>query len=151
MLYWLDVGPFTAYRRCQGGAVAITSGMRGEASLTVDQSHTASTSGSGNVPTLGTPSLVALIERAAVNAVRRGLEEGEETVGTMISIRHLAPTPIGKRVRAEAVVTAVDGQTIRFDVRASDSAANVAEGTHERAIVDREQYIWRAASRGVSR
>jgi predicted thioesterase len=125
--------------------------MRGEASITVDQSHTASELGSGNLPTLGTPALIALLERAAVNAVRRGLDEGEETVGVAINVRHSAPTPIGKRVRAEAVVTAVDDRTIRFDVRAADAASTVAEGTHERVVVDREQFIWRAASRGVSR
>jgi predicted thioesterase len=129
----------------------ITPGMRGEASLTVDQSHTASALGSGNVPTLGTPALLALIERAAVNAVRRGLDEGEETVGVSVNLRHLAPTPIGKRVRAEAVVSGVNDRTVTFEVHASDAAAPVAEGTHERVIVDREQFVWRAASRGVSR
>src|SRR5579884_3317819 len=98
--------------------MAVTTGMRGEAALTVDQSHTASALGSGNVPTLGTPALVALMERAAVNVARRGLEPGEETVGTMVNIRHLIPTPIGKRIRAEATVTAVDGRKICFDVRA---------------------------------
>jgi fluoroacetyl-CoA thioesterase len=129
----------------------VTSGMRGEATIIVDQSHTASALGSGNVPTLGTPALVALIERAAVNAVRRGLDEGEESVGTGINVRHLAPTPMGKRVRAEAVVSAVNDRTITFDVRASDPAASIAEGTHERVIVDREDFVWRAASRGVTR
>jgi predicted thioesterase len=125
--------------------------MRGEASITVDQSHTASASGSGNVPTLGTPALVALLERAAVNAIRHALDEGEVTVGISINVRHTAPTPIGKHVRAQAVVTAVNDRSISFDVRAADLAATVAEGTHERVIVDREQFIWRAASRGVSR
>jgi fluoroacetyl-CoA thioesterase len=129
----------------------VTRGMRGEASLTVDQAHTASALGSGNVPTLGTPALVALVERAAVNAVRRGLDEGQESVGTSINLRHLAPTSIGKHVRAEAVVTAVDGRTIQFEVRASDSVATIAEGTHSRVLVDREQFIWQAAARGAGR
>jgi fluoroacetyl-CoA thioesterase len=129
----------------------VTPGMRGEASLTVDQQHTASAFGSGNVPTLGTPALIALLERAAVNAIRRGLGEGEESVGTQVSVRQLAPTPLGKRVRAEAVVTAVDGRRITFDVRAADAVAPVAEGTHERVVVDREQFIWNAASRGAGR
>lgn len=129
----------------------VTPGMRGEASLTVDQSHTASASGSGNLPTLGTPALVALLERAAVNAIRRGLADGEESVGTQISVRHLVPTPLGKRIRAEAVVTGVDGRRITFDVRASDATAVVGEGTHERLIVDREQFIWQAAARGSGR
>ncbi len=127
----------------------VTPGMRGEASITVEQSHTASAMGCGNLPTLSTPALAALIERAATNAVRRGLGEGEETIGTMINVRHLAPTPIGKRVRAEAVVTAVNGRSISFNVRAADAVADVGEGTHERMVVDREQFIWKAASRGT--
>lgn len=129
--------------------MAITPGMHGEASITVDQSHTAAAHGSGNVPTLGTPALVALVERAAVNAVRHGLEPGEETVGTAISLQHRAPTAIGKRVRASAEVAEVDGNRIRFNVRAFDLKGVIGEGTHERVIVDREQFIWKAASRGV--
>lgn len=130
--------------------MALTTGMRGEAAITVDQSHTASALGSGNLPTLGTPALIALMERAAANVARRGLEPGEETVGTMVNVRHLVPTPIGKRIRAEAVVTAVEGSTIAFEVRAFDSAGTViGEGTHERRIVDREQFIWTAAMRGA--
>ncbi|HVB96789.1 MAG TPA: thioesterase family protein [Chloroflexota bacterium] len=129
--------------------MAVTPGMIGEASLTVDQAHTASALGSGNVPTLGTPAVVALLERAAVHAVRKGLEVGQETVGTMVNVRHLSPTPIGKRVRALAVVTNVDERTITFDVSASDSSGKIAEGTHQRVVVDREQFIWKAASRGI--
>ena len=129
--------------------MAITPGMHAEASLTVEQSHTAAAQGSGNVPTLSTPALVALVERAAVNAVRRGLEPGEETVGTAINLQHQAPTSIGKRVRASAEVVEVDGRHIRFTVRAFDASGVIGEGTHERAVVDREQFIWKAASRGV--
>jgi predicted thioesterase len=127
----------------------IVVGMRGEASITVDQSHTAAAFGTGNVPTLAEAALVALLERAAVNAIRRGLGDGEESIGRMIDVRHLAPTPIGKRVRAEAVVTSVEGRTVRFSVRASDAFADVGEGIHERLVIDREQFIWSAASRGA--
>jgi len=124
--------------------------MKGEAALTVDQAHTASALGSGNVPTLGTPALIALLERAAVNVARRGIEQGEETVGTLVNVRHLVPSPIGKRVRAEAIVTAVDGRTVSFDVRAFDSQGTIlGEGTHERVIVDREQFVWKTAMRGA--
>jgi len=130
--------------------MALTPGMRGEASLTVDQSHTAGALGSGSLPTLGTPALIALMERAAANVARRGLETGQETVGTMVNVRHLVPTSIGKRVRAEATVSMVDGRTITFDVRACDSSGTIlGEGTHERVVVDREQFIWKAAMRGA--
>jgi predicted thioesterase len=69
----------------------------------------------------------------------------------MVNVRHLAPTPLGKRVRAEATVTAVDGRRISFDVRASDAVAVIAEGTHERVLVDREDFVWKAAARGAGR
>lgn len=131
--------------------MAVTTGLRGEAALTVDTSHTASAFGSGNLPTLGTPALVALLERAAVTAIRRALQPGEESVGVMVNVRHLAPTPLGKRVRAEATVTSIDGRRITFDVRASDAVAVIAEGTHERVLVDREDFVWKAAARGAGR
>jgi predicted thioesterase len=123
--------------------------MRGEASVTVDQAHTASATGSGNLPTLGLPALIALCERAAAQAIRRGLEPGEETVGTMVHLRYLAPVSQGKRIRAEAVVTAVDGRKVTFEVRASDSKGPIGEGTHERTVVDRDEFIWQTATRGA--
>ena len=131
--------------------MAVTPGLRGEAAITVDSSHVSSGLGSGNLPTLGTPALVALLERAAVNAIRHGLQEGEETIGVLVQIKQLAPTPLGKRVRAEAVVTGVDGGQISFEVKASDSVALIAEGTLKRVVVDREEFIWNAAARGAGR
>lgn len=124
-------------------------GLRGEAAVTVDQSNTATALGSGNVPAFGTPALVQLMERAAVHALRGQLEDSQESVGAAISIRHLAPTPVGRRVRAEAVVTAFDGRRITFAVAASDSSGKVGEGTHERVIVDRDQFMWKLASKGA--
>ena len=125
-------------------------GMKGQAAITVDNTNTASALGSGAVPAFGTPALVALVERAAVNAVRYQLEEGQDTVGIHISVSHTAPTPVGKRVRAEATVTAVDGRKITFAVTAADSSGPVGEGTHERVVINREQFIWKLASRGAS-
>lgn len=132
------------------GAMRVQVGMRGQAAITVDQTNTASALGSGAVPSFGTPALVALMERAAVNAVRHHLDEGQETVGTLVNVRHSAPTPVGKRVRAEATVTAVEGRRIAFAVTAADASGPVGEGTHERVVVDREQFIWKLATRGAS-
>ncbi|HLG50469.1 MAG TPA: hotdog domain-containing protein [Chloroflexota bacterium] len=130
--------------------MAVTPGMKGEASIIVDQTHSASASGSANLPTLGLSALVSLLERAAANAARRGLEQGQETIGTRVEVRQHTPVPLGKRIRAEAVVTAVNGETITFSARAFDvSGQPVAEGVLERAIIDREQFIWSAALRGA--
>ncbi|MBI2940760.1 MAG: thioesterase family protein [Chloroflexi bacterium] len=124
-------------------------GLKGESAVIVDQSNTASALGTGALPALSTSALVQLMERAAVNAVRRHLEENEETLGAAIDVRHLAPTPVGRRVRAEATVTAVDGRRITFAVAAFDSAGPVGEGTHQRVIVDRDQFIWKLAAKGI--
>ena len=129
--------------------MAVSVGQRGEAAVSVDQRNTAIAMGSGNVPVFATPALVALMERAAVNALRRHLEEGEDSVCAAVDIRHLAPTPVGKRVRAEAEVTAVDGRRVTFAVRAFDAVEKVGEGTHARIIVDREDFMWKMASKGA--
>lgn len=128
--------------------MAITRGLRGEASVIVNETNIASKLGSGSVPVFGTPALIALMERAAVNALRSHLEEGEDSVGVSVNVRHLAATPMGKRVRAEAEVTAVEGKKITFAVRAFDSQEKVGEGTHERVLIDREAFIWKIASKG---
>lgn len=128
--------------------MAITRGLRGEASVIVNETNIASKLGSGSVPVFGTPALIALMERAAVNALRSHLEEGEDSVGVSVNVRHLAATPMGKRVRAEAEVTVVEGKKITFAVRAFDSQEKVGEGTHERVLIDREAFIWKIASKG---
>jgi predicted thioesterase len=124
-------------------------GLRGESAITVSETSTATALGSGNVPAFGTPALVQLMERAAVHALRGQLEEGQESVGSAVNVKHLAPTPVGRRVRAEAVVTAVEGRRITFAVTASDASGKVGEGTHERVVIDRDQFIWKLASKGV--
>lgn len=124
-------------------------GAKGEAAVTVNTTNTAIAMGSGNVPAFATPALVALMERAAVEAVHRQLEGGEETVGSLISVKHLAPTPIGKRVRAEAVVTAVEGRKITFSVSAWDAVEKVGEGTHERVVIDRDRFVFNLAKKGM--
>lgn len=127
----------------------IETGLRGEAAVTVDRSNTASALGSGSVPAFATPALIALMERAAVNALRRHLEEGQDSVGSFVSVRHTSPTPVGRRVRAEATVTAVDGRKVTFQVVAFDAAGKVGEGVHERVLIDRESFLWKLASKGA--
>ena len=123
-------------------------GLRGEARLDVTDADTALAFGSGDVPVLATPRLVALLEAAAVAALQGSLAAGETTVGTRVDVRHLAATPVGGSVRAEAVLTSVDGATLTFDVRARDERAEIAHGTHARALVDRERFLRRSANAG---
>jgi fluoroacetyl-CoA thioesterase len=87
-------------------------------------------------PVFATPMMVTAMENAALNAVRDYLDPGESAVGTAVNIRHLAATPVGHRVTAEAVVTRVDGRRIEFDVTARDEIEEIGNGTHERMVVD---------------
>jgi fluoroacetyl-CoA thioesterase len=87
-------------------------------------------------PVFATPMMVTAMENAALNAVRDYLDPGESAVGTAVNIRHLAATPVGHRVTAEAVVTRIDGRRIEFDVSARDEIEQIGSGTHERMVVD---------------
>jgi len=87
-------------------------------------------------PVFATPMMVTAMENAALNAVRDYLDSNESAVGTSINIRHLAPTPVGHRVTAEAVVTKIDGRRIEFSVTARDEIEEIGSGTHERMVVD---------------
>ena len=125
----------------------LTPGLSGEASTTVDQTNTAASLGSGLVPVYGTPSLIALLELAAVHAVAEALPPGSTSVGTHLDVRHLAATPIGMAVRATATLTAVDGRRLSFAVEAYDEVEKVGEGLHTRVIVDVERFMQRAESK----
>jgi fluoroacetyl-CoA thioesterase len=87
-------------------------------------------------PVLATPILIIVMENAALDAIRGRLDPGETAVGTRIDVRHLSPTPVGMRVVGEAVVTAVVGRRVVFQVNAVDESGQIGAGVHERLIVD---------------
>lgn len=116
-------------------ANAIAVGLRAEVGITVTDADTAIALGSGAVPVLATPRLVALVEAAAVAAVDGSLPEGMTTVGTRIELDHVAASPVGSRVVAHAAVTAVDGRKTEFGVWATMDGRDVARGTHLRVTV----------------
>jgi predicted thioesterase len=87
--------------------------------------------------------LIAWVEAAALAALR-GRPDGITTVGIHISMDHTAPTLVGAEVRAEAVVRAVEGRRIEFDVRAFEGDQMIAGGTHTRVVVDRQRFLARA-------
>lgn len=88
-----------------------------------------------HVPVFSTPSLVMVVERAAINALTPHLAADETSVGYEVHVRHLAATPIGKIVRGRAEVAEINGNKITFRVEAHDDEKKVGEGTHKRAIV----------------
>ena len=111
-------------------------GLRGGAELTVGDEHTAPHVGSGRVKVLATPVVINLLEAAALAAVEHLLPEGHQSLGTDLSVRHFAATPVGMRVSAAAELVAVEGRTLRFHVSARDEKEAISEGTHERVVVN---------------
>ena len=112
-------------------------GAKGTYTLLVTPAHLANQFKDAALPKVfATPMLVSAMENAALNAVRSYLDPGERAVGTLVNVRHLAATPAGHRVTAEAVVTKVDGRRIEFKVSARDEIEEIGNGTHERMVVD---------------
>ena len=118
-------------------------GLTHTSQLTVTQAVTAIEMGSGDMPVLATPALMALMENAAMLAVATHLPEGSTTVGGHISASHLKPSRIGDTITATATVTRVDGKKIEFQVEARSGDILLGEGTHLRFIVDREKFMSR--------
>jgi predicted thioesterase len=98
-------------------------------------------------PVFATPMMVLVMENAALNAVREVLDPGETALGTKINVRHLAATPVGHRVHAEAVVLAVEGNRVEFRVTAWDEIEEIGRGTHERMVVDLSRMSKRLAKK----
>jgi len=119
----------------------ITVGMKGIAESFVDREDTAKEVGSGDLLVYATPCMVALMEGAACEAIAGALKETETTVGTMLNIEHIAATPVGLEVRAEAEVTAVEGRVITFSVTAFDETGEIGKGTHKRVIVNSQKFL----------
>ena len=122
----------------------VDTGMKGEVSTLAEREDTALEVGSGSLLVYATPCMVALMEGAACEAIREGLEENETTVGIELNIQHIAATPVGMEVRAEAEVTAVEGKIITFSLRAFDEAGEIGNGTHKRALVNAQRFLDKA-------
>lgn len=119
-------------------------GMTGSAEITVSNKNTAKAMGSGDLDVFATPAMIALMERAATNAVKECLSKENSTVGTMINIRHIAATPLGINVSAKATLTAIDGKKLIFRVEAYDSKEMIGEGQHERFLIEIGKFIERS-------
>ena len=121
----------------------VSAGQTATATVTV----IAKTMKSGSLDVFATPAMCALMEEAAQAAVQPYLEEGEGTVGIALSITHEAPTPLGTTVTAKAIVSAVEGRKITFDIEASDGIGIIGRGTHERFVINNEKFMAKVHSR----
>ena len=119
----------------------ITVGMKGVAQTSVEREDTAYEVGSGSLLVYATPCMVALMEGAACDAIEAAVPDGKTSVGTELAISHLSATPVGLEVRAEAEVTAVDGNVLTFAVTAFDEAGKIGEGTHKRVIISAQRFL----------
>jgi len=111
-------------------------GLIGEATTQVVPELTARHLGSGTVAVFATPEMVRLMERAAVNGLAPHLAPGQQSVGTMVNVKHLAATPVGATVTARAELIGVDGRRLTFTVSAHDGTELIGEGMHERVLID---------------
>ena len=121
--------------------VTLEPGLRAEVDLTVTEDDTAIALGSGDVPVLGTPRMIALCEQATVAALAGSLDAGATSVGIRVQVDHLAPTAVGVVVTAEAVTEKVEGKRITFTVSVHDPRGLIAAGKVTRVIVDRDRFL----------
>lgn len=122
-------------------------GLRGESSVIVTEAHTAQQMRSGSLAVFATPAMIALMEAAAVAALAPVLPDDQSSVGTAVDVKHLAATPVGQTVRAQAEITAVDGRTITFKVQAWDQHDLIGEGTHTRVVINVERFMARVQAK----
>ena len=121
--------------------MAVEIGIQGLAEALVEEADTAKTVGSGDLLVYATPCMVALMEGAAYESIAPYLAEGESSVGTKMEVTHLSATPVGMSVRAESVVTAVDGRKVAFSITAYDEAGEIGKAIHERVIIKADRFL----------
>lgn len=119
----------------------ISVGLKAEAATLVETADTALEVGSGSLRVYATPCMAALMEGAACEALEGCLGEDQTTVGIALNLKHVAATPVGMEVRAEAEVTAVEGKIISFNITAYDEAGKIGEAQHKRAIVNSQKFL----------
>jgi len=125
----------------------LNAGLTYEKTTAVDEKNIAKAVGSGNVEVFATPMMIALMEEAAAECIAPYLEEGQTSVGTEISSTHLSATPIGMKVTAKAVVTEVNGKSVKFDISAYDESGIIGEGKHSRFILNKQKFEEKAKSK----
>lgn len=123
-------------------------GLVNEINIIVQESETARASGGETLPpVLSTPRMIGYLERTAHLGVLPYLKEGQTTVGTVVNVKHLAATPVGMAVRFRAELTALEGRRLLFKVEAWDAVEKIAEGEHERFIIDTARFDKRLAEK----
>lgn len=115
-------------------------------SLVVEEHDTAAAIGSGDVPVLATPRVVALAEEASILAIDGKLPTGSTSVGYEVQLAHLSPTAVGAKVTAEATLEGIEGRRLTFRVSVNDARGLVAAGRITRVVVVRDRFVEKARS-----
>ncbi|MDR3767426.1 MAG: thioesterase family protein [Butyricicoccus sp.] len=127
----------------------LTTGIQGKKEITVTENLLANQVGSGLVAVYATPMMIAGMEGTAAGSVADVLDPGKTTVGIQMNVSHVAATPEGMKVRFETELTEIapNGKILTFRVAAYDEAGLIGEGTHQRAIVDKERFEAKAQAK----
>lgn len=119
----------------------IEAGNSYKSQLLVTETATAKAVGSGDLPVLSTPTMIALMENAAMKAVADHLQDNETTVGGFMECSHLQPTGVGETVEAVAYLKKIEGRALHFEIEAFASDKKIGTGHHIRYIVDRNRFL----------
>ena len=122
-------------------------GIKGYAETTVDESNVASSVGSGLLDVFSTPSMIALMEKAAKDSVDPYLEEGQGSVGIRLEVDHLAATPLGQKVWAESELIEIDGRVLTFKEIVYSEKEKIGQGIHKRCIISNERFLAKMKAR----
>lgn len=133
MIFW--------FNETRNGMTELKKGLSAQRAVTVSVVNTASAMGSGDLEVFATPAMVALMEGAAMAAVADALPEGSTTVGAEMNVTHIKPSGLGAEIVATAVLTAVEGRKLTFNVGARDAEGMIGEGVHIRYAVDRRRFM----------
>ncbi len=119
----------------------LETGITNKQSITVQPKDTAAVYGSGSLEVFATPAMVALMENTAVHCLKGHLEEGQDTVGIEINVKHIKATPVGDKVNCKAKVTEIEGRRIRFEIEAEDEKGQIGYAIHDRFIIDPVKFM----------
>src|SRR5262249_33188119 len=122
-------------------------GTKGEEKLLVTSEVAIDFLGVENARVLATPHLIGHLEMTARNSIKRLLDDEHDSVGTQVNVSHLAATPMGMNVTFRSEVIAVADRRVTFKVEAFDERDKIAEGTHERAIINVAKFATRIAAK----
>lgn len=113
-------------------------GMKHVQEWTVEEKYTTQR---GDYKVFSTPSMTQLVESTANQLAAPHLKPGQGQVGVVVTVRHMGPTPIGKKVRAEAELVAIDRRRLSFKVKVYDDVEQVGESEHDRFVIQLDQYF----------